>query len=74
MSEAVDRMLAKGFKRLPVVVRKEELIEETITLMIEKILKRMPVVGDDGRFLALITREALLFAGAAWTGSASDLS
>lgn len=55
-----------------VMVRKEMLVEEAMALMIEKSLKRLPVVDDDGRFLGMIAREALLRAGAAWTGSASN--
>ncbi|MEX1302046.1 MAG: DUF190 domain-containing protein [Desulfotignum sp.] len=54
------------------VVYKEMLIEEATALMIEKPLKRLPVVDDDGRFLGMITRDALLRTGAAWTGSGSN--
>jgi CBS domain-containing protein len=57
-----------------VKVRKEMLIEEAMALMIEKTLKRLPVVDDDGRFLGMITRDALLRTGAAWTGSKSNPS
>jgi CBS domain-containing protein len=51
-----------------VKVRKEMLIEEALALMVEKTLKRLPVVDDDGRFLGMITRDALLRTGVAWMG------
>jgi CBS domain-containing protein len=57
-----------------VIARKEMLIEEAMALMIEKTLKRLPVVDDDGRFLGMITRDALLRTGAAWTGPGSNPS
>jgi CBS domain-containing protein len=57
-----------------VMVRKEMLIEEAMALMIDKTLKRLPVVDDDGRFLGMITRDALLRTGVAWTDSDSNLS
>jgi CBS domain-containing protein len=46
-----------------VVVRKEMLIEEAMALMIEKALKRLPVVDDDNRFQGMISRDALLRTG-----------
>ena len=51
-----------------VKVRKEMLIEEALALMVEKTLKRLPVVDDEGVFLGIITRDALLRTGVAWMG------
>ncbi|MFH1155029.1 MAG: DUF190 domain-containing protein [Pseudomonadota bacterium] len=48
-----------------VVVRREMLIEEAMALMIQKALKRLPVVDDDGRFQGMISRDALLRTGVA---------
>lgn len=43
-----------------ITAREEMLIEEAIALMIEKGLKRLPVVDDDGRFKGMISRDSLL--------------
>jgi CBS domain-containing protein len=46
-----------------VTVREEMLIEEAIGLMIEKGLKRLPVVDATGRFKGMISRDSLLRTG-----------
>ncbi len=46
-----------------VTVREELLIEEAIGLMIDKALKRLPVVDADGRFKGMVSRDSLLRAG-----------
>jgi len=46
-----------------ITVREETLIEEAISLMTEKALKRLPVVDDTGRFRGLISRDSLLRTG-----------
>jgi CBS domain-containing protein len=46
-----------------VTVREEMLIEEAIGLMVEKALKRLPVVDDDGRFKGMVSRDSLLRSG-----------
>jgi len=46
-----------------VTVREELLIEEAIGLMVEKALKRLPVVDADGRFKGMVSRDSLLRAG-----------
>ena len=46
-----------------VTAGEEMLIEEAIALMIEKGLKRLPVVDSDGRFKGMISRDSLLRTG-----------
>jgi CBS domain-containing protein len=46
-----------------ITAREEMLIEEAIALMIDKGLKRLPVVDNDGRFKGMISRDSLLRAG-----------
>jgi CBS domain-containing protein len=46
-----------------VTVREEMLIEEAIGLMVEKALKRLPVVDGDGRFKGMVSRDSLLRTG-----------
>lgn len=46
-----------------VTVREEMLIEEAIGLMVDKALKRLPVVDGDGRFKGMVSRDSLLRTG-----------
>ena len=46
-----------------ITVREEMLIEEAIALMIDKGLKRLPVVDNDRRFKGMISRDSLLRTG-----------
>ncbi|MFY9941175.1 MAG: DUF190 domain-containing protein [Desulfobacterales bacterium] len=46
-----------------VTVREETLIEEAIGLMVEKALKRLPVVDAAGRFKGMVSRDSLLRTG-----------
>jgi CBS domain-containing protein len=46
-----------------ITVREEMLIEEAIGLMIDKGLKRLPVVDAEGRFKGMINRDSLLRTG-----------
>ena len=46
-----------------ITVREDMLIEEAIGLMIEKGLKRLPVVDAEGRFKGMINRDSLLRTG-----------
>ena len=46
-----------------ITVREEMLIEEAIALMIDKELKRLPVVDAEGRFKGMISRDSLLRTG-----------
>lgn len=46
-----------------VTVREDAPIEEAIRLMLEKVIKRLPVVDGDGRFKGMISRDSLLRAG-----------
>jgi CBS domain-containing protein len=46
-----------------ITVNEEMLIEEAIRLMIEKSLKRLPVVDEIGRFKGMISRDSLLRTG-----------
>jgi len=46
-----------------VTATEEMLIEEAIALMIDKALKRLPVVDADGRFKGMISRDSLLRTG-----------
>jgi CBS domain-containing protein len=43
-----------------VIVGESTGIEEAIRLMVDKRLKRLPVVDADGRFRGMISRDALL--------------
>lgn len=46
-----------------ITVKEEMLIEEAIGLMVERGLKRLPVVDAEGRFAGMISRDSLLRAG-----------
>lgn len=46
-----------------VTVREETPVDEAIRIMVERSLKRLPVVDADGRFLGMVGREWLLRAG-----------
>jgi CBS domain-containing protein len=46
-----------------ITVSEEMLIEEAIALMIEKGLKRLPVISAEGRFQGMISRDSLLRTG-----------
>ncbi|HSM73018.1 MAG TPA: DUF190 domain-containing protein [Desulfobacterales bacterium] len=46
-----------------VTVREDMLIEEAIALMVQKTLKRLPVVDGDGRFKGMVSRDSLLRTG-----------
>jgi CBS-domain-containing membrane protein len=46
-----------------ITAREEMLIEEAIALMIDKVLKRLPVVDNEGRFKGMISRDSLLRTG-----------
>lgn len=46
-----------------ITAREQMLIEEAIAMMIDKGLKRLPVVDSDGRFKGMISRDSLLRAG-----------
>ena len=52
-----------------ITVDEEALIEEAVTLMAAKFLKRLPVVDRSGRFKGMISRDALLRAGFGACGS-----
>ena len=49
-------------------VHDDMLIEEAIGLMIDKKLKRLPVVDAEGRFQGMISRDSLLRTGFTGTG------
>jgi CBS domain-containing protein len=46
-----------------ITVREETTIEEAIELMVQKRLKRLPVIDGDGRFQGMVSRDSLLRAG-----------
>ncbi len=46
-----------------ITVKEEMLIEEAIALMIDKGLKRLPVIDTEGRFKGMISRDSLLRTG-----------
>ncbi len=50
-----------------VTVREDTSIEEAIRLMIERAIKRLPVVDAEGKFKGMISRDSLLRAGFAST-------
>jgi CBS domain-containing protein len=46
-----------------VTVREDTSIDEAIRLMIERAIKRLPVVDTEGKFKGMISRDSLLRAG-----------
>jgi len=58
ISKAADVM-----KTQIVTVQEEMSIEDAIKLMMEKEIKRLPVVDADGKFKGMISRDSLLRAG-----------
>lgn len=60
LMETTARMVMKTD---PVTVREETSVEDAIRLMIDKRLKRLPVVDDAGRFKGMISRESILRTG-----------
>ena len=46
-----------------ITAREDMLIEEAIALMIDKGIKRLPVVDKDARFTGMISRDSLLRIG-----------
>jgi CBS domain-containing protein len=46
-----------------ITVGEEMLIEDAIKIMVEKGLKRLPVVDEEGRFKGMISRDSLLRSG-----------
>lgn len=46
-----------------ITAREEMLIEEAIALMIDKGIKRLPVVDNEGRFKGMVSRDSLLRTG-----------
>jgi CBS domain-containing protein len=56
-----------------VTVREDAPINEALRLMLDRALKRLPVVDADGRYKGMLSREALLRAGFAADGASPDL-
>ncbi len=54
-----------------VTVREDASINEAIRLMLEKAIKRLPVVDAQGKFKGLVSRDALLRAGFASTSAST---
>ncbi len=46
-----------------VTVREDAPIEEAIRIMLERVIKRLPVVDEEGRFKGMISRDSLLRTG-----------
>ncbi len=44
-------------------IREDAPLEEAIRLMLERVIKRLPVVDGDGRFKGIVSRDSLLRAG-----------
>ncbi len=54
-----------------VTVREDSPINEAIRLMLEKAIKRLPVVDQGGKFKGMVSRDALLRAGFASSAATS---
>jgi len=61
------RTAADVMKAEVITVTEDTPIEQAIHLMAQHGLKRLPVVDPEGRFLGMISRQAVLSAGAGWT-------
>jgi CBS domain-containing protein len=61
------RTAAKVMKTDIVTVQEDTSIEDAIRLMIERAVKRLPVVDAEGKFKGMISRDSLLRAGFAST-------
>jgi CBS domain-containing protein len=46
-----------------VTIREDAPIEEAIRLMLDRAIKRLPVLDADGKFRGMISRDSLLRAG-----------
>ena len=67
--ERADARAAKDLMRTDLtLIQEDEMIEEAIRLMAEKGFKRLPVVDHAGKFKGMVSRDALLRAGAAAGG------
>jgi CBS domain-containing protein len=63
MEQAQKDTAGKIMKTDLVTVREDALIEEAIRLMTTNKIKRLPVVGTDGEFKGMLSRDSLLRAG-----------
>jgi len=54
---------AEVMKTEIVTIQEDASLEETIGLMLEQVIKRLPVVDEDGRFKGMVSRDSLLRAG-----------
>jgi len=58
-----SKTAAEVMKDDPITILEDATVDEAIRLMTEKVLKRLPVLDDKGRFKGMISRESLLRAG-----------
>ena len=54
---------AEVMKTQVVTIRDDAPLEEAIRIMLERVIKRLPVVDKDGRFRGMVSRDSLLRAG-----------
>jgi CBS domain-containing protein len=54
---------AEVMKAQVVTVRDDSSLDEAIRIMLEKVIKRLPVVDKDGRYKGIVSRDSLLRAG-----------
>lgn len=54
---------AEVMKKEVITIREDAPLEEAIRLMLERVIKRLPVVDGDGRFKGIVSRDSLLRAG-----------
>ena len=54
---------AEVMKTQVLTIREDAPLEDAIRLMLERVIKRLPVVDKDGRFKGIISRDSLLRAG-----------
>ena len=54
---------AEVMKTQVLTIREDAPLEEAIRLMLERVIKRLPVVDEDGRFKGIVSRDSLLRAG-----------
>ncbi|WP_457552158.1 DUF190 domain-containing protein [Desulfobacula sp.] len=58
-----SKTVAEVMKKDPITILENALIEEAIRLMTEKVIKRLPVLDNQGKFKGMISRASLLRAG-----------
>jgi CBS domain-containing protein len=58
-----SKTAAEVMKTQVLTIREDAPLEEAIRLMLERVIKRLPVVDEDGRFKGIVSRDSLMRAG-----------